>query len=415
MPYVKNPIIYPSGKVSEQTAQINMNFSVLADAFYNSDPENSPIYRACYVGITAPLNPKVGQLWVDTSVAPPIIKVYNGTNWLEVKPASVDEPSSPYVGQFWLDTSVLPPVLKIYDGTSWQVVNAPYEGNTTPSSPYVGQFWLDTSVLPPVLKIYDGTSWQVVNAPYEGNTAPTNPYIGLLWLDTSVNPPILKIYDGINWQSNVSNANYASNAGKLNGQDGSYYLNRANHTGAQPPSSISPQGHGSGLNADKLDDQEGSYYLNRANHTGTQPPSTISPQGHGSGLDADTIDTFHASQTPQANTIPVADSGGKLSVNWIPLMFNSVTVITPSANTIYQETAPCLIMVVSHDFYGLQLSPNGSTWYGTFGQDHAYSSNEGGVITFYVPKGWYWRYTGLNNSTNSNFSATYWLKFVFNY
>ena len=269
MPYVKNPIVYPSGKVSEQTAQINTNFSILADAFYNSDPENSPIYRACYVGITAPLNPKVGQLWVDTSVAPPVIKVYNGTNWLEVKPASVDTPSTPYIGQFWFDTTVSPPVLKIYDGTNWQVVNAPYEGNTAPSTPYIGQ----------------------------------------LWFDTSVNPPVLKIYDGTNWQSNVSNAD------KLDGQEGSYYLNRANHTGTQPPSSISPQGSGSGLNADKLDGQEGSYYLNRANHTGTQPPSSISPQGSGSGLNADMLDTFHASLTPGPNVIVPLNASGFLDLS----------------------------------------------------------------------------------------------------
>jgi len=229
MPYVRNPITYPSGKVSEDTAKINTNFSILADAFYNSDPENSPIYRACYVGITAPLNPKVGQIWVDTSVAPPVIKVYNGTSWLEVKPASVDEPTSPYVGQFWLDTTVSPPVLKIYDGANWQVVNSPYKGNTAPTSPYVGQ----------------------------------------IWLDTSVNPPVLKIYDGANWQSN----------------------------------------------ADLLDGQEGSYYLNRANHTGTQPPNTISPQGHGSGLDADMLDGFHASQTPAPNVIVPLDASGILDLS----------------------------------------------------------------------------------------------------
>jgi len=131
MPYVKRPITYPTGKVSEQTEQINVNFSILADAFYNSDPENSPIYRGAYVGISAPLNPKVGQIWVDTSVIPPLIKVYNGTSWLEVKPASVEIPTTPYVGQLWLDTSVNPPVLKIYDGTNWQsnVSNANYANN----------------------------------------------------------------------------------------------------------------------------------------------------------------------------------------------------------------------------------------------------------------------------------------------
>jgi len=247
MPYSKNPITYPTGKVSEDTAQINTNFSILADAFYNSDPENSPIYRACYVGITAPLNPKVGQIWVDTSVAPPVIKVYNGTNWLEVKPASVSQPSTPYIGQFWFDTTISPPVLKIYDGTNWQIVNAPYEGNI----------------------------------------APTNPYIGQLWLDTSVNPPILKIYDGTNWQSNVSYANNANTANNAN------YAN----------------------NADKLDGQDGSYYLNRANHTGIQPPSSISPQGSGSGLDADTVDTFHASLTPGPNVIVPLNASGILDLS----------------------------------------------------------------------------------------------------
>ena len=47
-------------------------------------------------------------------------------------------------------------------------------------------------------------------------------------------------------------------------------------------------------NSDKLNGQNGSYYLNRVNHTGTQPPSTISPQGSGSGLDADMVDGFNA-------------------------------------------------------------------------------------------------------------------------
>lgn len=40
------------------------------------------------------------------------------------------------------------------------------------------------------------------------------------------------------------------------------------------PSSMA--GSGNGLDADKLDNQEGSYYLGRANHTGTQVASTIS-------------------------------------------------------------------------------------------------------------------------------------------
>jgi hypothetical protein len=81
MAYTKQPIIYPSGFVSIDTAKINMNFSILADAFYNSDPENNPINKACYVGTNAPDNPKVGQLWLDTSVDPPVLKVFDGIDW----------------------------------------------------------------------------------------------------------------------------------------------------------------------------------------------------------------------------------------------------------------------------------------------------------------------------------------------
>jgi len=133
-------------------------------------------------------------------------------------------------------------------------------------------------------------------------------------------------------------------------------------------------------------------------------------------LNADKVDGFDASQTPTPNTIPVADNSGTLLPAWIPSMFNSVVVIYPSANTIYRETAPCLIMVVSPELLGLELSPNGITWYGSFMQKYYYpyyydyyyyyGYNEG-VITFYVPKNWYWRFSYVRGG--------YWLKFVFNY
>jgi hypothetical protein len=130
---------------------------------------------------------------------------------------------------------------------------------------------------------------------------------------------------------------------------------------------------------------------------------------------ADTVDGFHASLIPAPNVIPVADEYGKLDIGWIGYMFNSVRVINPSPNTIYQETQPCLIMVVSQDLYGLEISPNGTTWYGRFGQEHYYSTLEGGTITFYIPKNWYWRFSAINKSTHSGFSSSYWLKFVFNF
>lgn len=70
-------------------------------------------------------------------------------------------------------------------------------------------------------------------------------------------------------------------------------------TQAIAPSLIAPQGSGSSLDADTVDGKHAGDLLNRANHTGTQPSSTItgtfaasiiSPQGSGSGLDADRLD-----------------------------------------------------------------------------------------------------------------------------
>ncbi len=80
------------------------------------------------------------------------------------------------------------------------------------------------------------------------------------------------------------------------------------------PALITPQGAGSGLDADTVDGKHATQLLDRANHTGTQPsstitgtfvPSVISPQGSGSGLDADTVDGLHASQlvTPRGTPL----------------------------------------------------------------------------------------------------------------
>lgn len=46
------------------------------------------------------------------------------------------------------------------------------------------------------------------------------------------------------------------------------------------------------LNADTIDGKDSTYLLARPNHTGVQPPNTISPQGTGSNLNADKVDGF---------------------------------------------------------------------------------------------------------------------------
>lgn len=69
------------------------------------------------------------------------------------------------------------------------------------------------------------------------------------------------------------------------------------------PAAITPQGGGSNLDADKLDAQHGSYFLDRANHTGSVLPGAISPQGTGSGLDADTVDGKHVSELVSTGSV----------------------------------------------------------------------------------------------------------------
>lgn len=78
-------------------------------------------------------------------------------------------------------------------------------------------------------------------------------------------------------------------ASTLNGQDGAYYLSRVNHTGTQDASTIAglatvaTSGSYNDLSnkptistdAQTLNGQNGTYYLDRSNHTGTQAISTI--------------------------------------------------------------------------------------------------------------------------------------------
>lgn len=93
----------------------------------------------------------------------------------------------------------------------------------------------------------------------------------------------------------VARSTWPTDADTLDGFDGAFYLNRANHTGTQPWSTLTGtpttlagygitdpvwtalnDGPGSGMDADLLDGQHGAHYLDRANHTGTQAIATVS-------------------------------------------------------------------------------------------------------------------------------------------
>jgi hypothetical protein len=87
MSYTKRPFEYWGMLINQVEHDLNIandNFEILGDAFYQSDPQNQPINRACYVSKTPPLNPKKGQIWVDISTFYPISYVYDGTKWVDL-------------------------------------------------------------------------------------------------------------------------------------------------------------------------------------------------------------------------------------------------------------------------------------------------------------------------------------------
>ena len=80
------------------------------------------------VGPTAPTAPSNGQLWVDTSSNPPLLKVWNGATFTTVSTQptvsaftnpGATAPSSPVLGQLWQNTSQTPDELKMWDGGNW--------------------------------------------------------------------------------------------------------------------------------------------------------------------------------------------------------------------------------------------------------------------------------------------------------
>ena len=80
--------------------------------------------------------------------------------------SSAPSSPAPYNGQLWVDTSTNPPVLKVFNGATFTTVSflpgssvSTSPSNTAPSSPVLGQLWLDTSQTPDELKVYDGAAF----------------------------------------------------------------------------------------------------------------------------------------------------------------------------------------------------------------------------------------------------------------
>jgi len=71
---------------------------------------------------TAPAGPATGATYVDSSVSPAVVAVWDGAAWVKqvgTATASATAPTTPVRGQVYLDTSTRPAVSKLWNGTAW--------------------------------------------------------------------------------------------------------------------------------------------------------------------------------------------------------------------------------------------------------------------------------------------------------
>jgi len=137
------------------------------------------------VGSTQPLSPSNGQLWVDTSTNPPVLKVWNGATFTVVSfqpsksiitnPAAT-APSSPALGQLWQDTSQTPDELKMWDGSNWVRVDPDGIDQTFADARYLQIATAASTYLPLAGGTMTG-DLTLVGAPTTNNMASTKKYV----------------------------------------------------------------------------------------------------------------------------------------------------------------------------------------------------------------------------------------------
>jgi hypothetical protein len=200
MAYTLAPFNTNTRYLNQVKAELNIansNFTILGQAFYNSDPTSQPILRAVYINSSSPSNPVADMLWYDTSSN--TLKLYDGNNWI-----AINDLSTINTKLNSLNNSV--------DSLNSQVNTINSNVNTLSSQ---------VNTLSSAFFNNDPTN-PILRATYIGSTAPSNPVAGTTWLDTSQSNPTLKIYDGSNWQAITGGGGGSgSNAATLNGYSAS--------------------------------------------------------------------------------------------------------------------------------------------------------------------------------------------------
>jgi len=96
-------------------------------------------------------------------------------------PGSTTPPATPATGTTYVDSSVTPAVITIWNGTTWvPQTGTAVKGNTAPTAPATGQLWLDQSTSPAVNRIWDGTNWVAMTVD-TGTQAKLDQQLSALW------------------------------------------------------------------------------------------------------------------------------------------------------------------------------------------------------------------------------------------
>jgi hypothetical protein len=93
MAYTNRPFNYTGTLPNQVQNDLNLandNFDILGQAFIGNDPSSQPIKRAVYIDSTPPSDAVADTLWLDTSVSPPRLKVYDGTSWRNFDADTID-------------------------------------------------------------------------------------------------------------------------------------------------------------------------------------------------------------------------------------------------------------------------------------------------------------------------------------
>ena len=112
-----------------------------------------------FASTTAPENPVQGQLWYDSTTGINLLKVFDGTNWVEAgavkKATSAPAVANSIRGDLWIDT--VNQQLYLFSGSSWLLVGPQFSAGTN-TGPLVETIIDIDNISHPVVSIYANNS-----------------------------------------------------------------------------------------------------------------------------------------------------------------------------------------------------------------------------------------------------------------